>query len=211
MTESLSSVDKNLLKDLLENLNSIWTVSAIDVKMLLKDCDWVIDKFFIIYYYNAVSSFFRFIDSKRFNTYPSLSNIFNVFIERFSEIYFSCPFKKFWQTSSVGLVIIAKKIFWFTKFEYILFFFLAEFCKSCVIHGLVRNSNYFFVKLLSNACVSNRPSILNKCWFIEKLTSLFSLHKICLQSIWLKSEINLFFSDFLQLLLVFLRKNLLKK
>ena len=122
MTQSLFSVDKNLLKDLLENLNSIWTVSAIDVKMLLKDCDWVIDKFFIIYYYNAVSSFFRFIDSKRFNTYPSLSNIFNVFIERFSEIYFSCPFKKFWQTISVGLVIIAKKIFWFTNLIYTKYF-----------------------------------------------------------------------------------------
>ena len=111
--------------------------------------------------------------------------------------------------------------FWFlnfTNFEYILIFFLIEFCKPCVIHGLVRNFSSFLLSFLSGAYISKRLSILDRYWFYEKLTSLFSVHRNCSQSVWLKSEINLSLWNFLQssfniywiLLLEFLRKNLLK-
>ena len=45
---------------------------------------------------------------------------------------------------------------------------------------------------------------LTDIYFIEKLTSLTSLHKICSQFIWLKSEINLLFSNFFQSRLIIL-------
>ena len=91
--------------------------------------------------------------------------------------------------------------FWFshfTNFYYILFFSLIKFCKPCVIGCLVRNFSSFLLSFLSGASISNRPSILDSYWFIENLTSLFSLHRIWLQSVWLKSEINLLLSNFLQ-------------
>ena len=90
------------------------------------------------------------------------------------------------------------KLLVFTSYKCILFFFLIEFCKPCVIHGLVRNFSSFLLSFLSGACVSNRLSILDRYWFIDKLTSLFSLHKICSQSLWSKSEINLLLSNFLR-------------
>ena len=54
---------------------------------------------------------------------------------------------------------------------------------------------------ICRALVSNRLSILHRYWFIEKLTSLFSLHKTCSQSVWSKAEINLLLSNLLQLCL----------
>ena len=79
-----------------------------------------------------------------------------------------------------------------------LFFFLIEFCKPCVIHGLVGNFSSFLLSFLSGAWVSNRPSICDRYFLIEKLTSFFSLCIIHSQFISLKSEINLVLSNFFQ-------------
>ena len=80
------------------------------------------------------------------------------------------------------------KILFFTFYKFwvwnILFFFLIEFCKACVIHGLVRNSSFFLFSYLSDAFVSNRLSVLERYQFIEKLISFFLLHKVCFQSVW---------------------------
>ena len=139
----------------------------------------------------------------RFNSYPSLLNIFNVFIKKLSEMFFFCPFEGCGQEISVGLVFSAIKffkllVFIFYKFWVYIVFYLIEFCKLCVVHGLVRSFSSLFLSFLSGACVSNRLSILDRYWFIDKLTSLFPLNKICSQSVWLKSEISLLLSDFLQ-------------
>ena len=130
---------------------------------------------------------------ERFNSYPSLLNVFNAFIKKLSEIFFFCPFQGCGQEISVGLVIYI-----LPNFEYILIFFSIEFCKSCVINGLVRNFSSFLLSFLSGECVSNSLSILDRYWFNEKLTSLFPLHKICSKSVWSKSQINLLLSNFLQ-------------
>ena len=61
-----------------------------------------------------------------------------------------------------------------------------------------------FLSFLSSACICNvsfvvvHVSILDRYRFIEKLTWLFSLHKICSQLFWSKSEINLLLSKFLE-------------
>ena len=49
-----------------------------------------------------------------------------------------------------------------------LFFFLIEFCKPCVIQGLVRNFSSFLVNSFKNAWVSNRLSIYDRYSFVEK-------------------------------------------
>ena len=81
-----------------------------------------------------------------------------------------------------------------------LFFFLIEFCKASIIHSLLRNFSSFLLSLLKGAWVSNKLSIFERYFFIEKLTSFSSLHKVCSQLISLKSEINLLLSNFLDLL-----------
>ena len=79
-----------------------------------------------------------------------------------------------------------------------LFFFLIEFCKPCVIHGLVRNFSSFLLSFLKGPWVSNKLSTFDRYLLIEKLTSFPSLHKMCSQFIWLKSKINLLLSNFFQ-------------
>ena len=79
-----------------------------------------------------------------------------------------------------------------------LFFFLIEFCKASIIHSLLRNFSSFLLSLLKGAWVSNKLSIFERYFFIEKLTSFSSLHKVCSQLISLKSEINLLLSNFFQ-------------
>lgn len=77
-------------------------------------------------------------------------------------------------------------------------YFLREFFKPCVIHGLFRNSISFLLSFLIGACISSSPSISDRYWFIKKLTSLLSPHKICSFSAWSKSKRNLLLSNFLQ-------------
>ena len=86
----------------------------------------------------------------------------------------------------------------FTNFEEMLYFNWIEFCKPCVIHGLVRDFSSFLLRFLISAWASNKLSIFYRYSFIEKLPSLFSLYKICPQFIWLKSDINLLLSSFFQ-------------
>lgn len=106
------------------------------------------------------------------------------------------------------------KILFFTFYKFwvwnIWFFFLIEFCKACVIHGLVRNSSFFLFSYLSDAFVSNRLSVLERYQFIEKLISFFLLHKVCFQSVW-----SSFIQSYLKTLNFaagsFVRKSLTKK
>ena len=62
----------------------------------------------------------------------------------------------------------------------------------------MRNFSSFLLSFLKGALVSNKLSIFDRYLFIEELTTFSSLHKICSQFVWLKSEINLQFSNFLQ-------------
>ena len=90
-------------------------------------------------------------------------------------------------------------VFTFYKFwAYIIFLFniiLQILCNS----WFGEKFQVFLLSFLSEASASNTLSILDRYWFIDKLTPLFSLHKICSQSVWLKLEINLLVSNFLQL------------
>ena len=139
------------------------TVSATDVERYLKDCDWVIDVFFIISDYGCCAIVFCFIDTKRFNTYPSLFNILNVFIEKFREMFFFFPFEECGQEISVALVIIllnSFKVFVFPHYKlwvYTIFLF-SRILQSLCNHGLVRSFSSFLLSFLSGTCVSNRPS-----------------------------------------------------
>ena len=116
---------------------------------------------------NSVSLFLCFIDTRDLILIQVFLLSFSVFIKKLSEIFFFCPFEEYGQEISLGLVITTIKlfkllVFTFTNFEYTLFFFLIEFCKPCVIHGLVTNSSSFLLSFLSGAYVSNRPSILDR-------------------------------------------------
>ena len=89
-------------------------------------------------------------------------------------------------------------VFKFYKFWVHIIFLFNRILQILCNPQLVRNFSCFLLSFLSSACISNRLSILDTYWFIEKLTSHFSVHRICSQSVWLKSEINLLLSNFLQ-------------
>ena len=93
----------------------------------------------------------------------------------------------------------------FHNFVFTLYKFWVDFAflfnrvfKPCVIHGLGKNFSSFLLNLLKVAWVSNKLSVFDRYLLIEKLASFFSLHKICSQIIWLKWEIYLLLSIFLQ-------------
>ena len=89
-------------------------------------------------------------------------------------------------------------VFKFYKFWVHIIFLFNRILQILCNPQLVRNFSCFLLSFLSSACISNRLSILDTYWFIEKLTSHFSVHRICSQSVWLKSEINLLHWNFLQ-------------
>ena len=62
----------------------------------------------------------------------------------------------------------------------------------------MRNFSSFLLSFLIGAWASNKLSLFDRYSFIERLTSLFSLYKVCFQFIWLKSDINLLLSNFFQ-------------
>ena len=90
-------------------------------------------------------------------------------------------------------------VFTFYKFWVYIIFLFNRILQTLCNPWFGKKFQFFFVKLFKWCmCFYNRLSILGRYWLIEKLISLFSMHKICSQSVWSKSEIDLLLSNFLQ-------------
>ena len=97
---------------MLENLIFDRTISAIDMKKLLKVFAIVIRSCMYFSSFLIVDGVivFMFHCHLRFNSYPSVINTFiNVFIKKLSEIFSFCSFEECGKEISVGLVITVIK------------------------------------------------------------------------------------------------------
>ena len=126
----------------------IWFSTEQSQKLMWKsycDSDWVIDVFFMISDYGWCVINFCFIDSRgliriQFFLISLMFSLRNL-VKYFSFLLLRSVDKRF-----LRVLQLLWERFWFLhfrNFEYILFFFLIEYWKPCVIHGFVRNFAFF--------------------------------------------------------------------